>query len=211
MQDLDIQYLFEGMIIGFLISTPIGTVGVLCIRRMLTEGKLVGFISGLGAALADGLYALLAAAALTFVSGIIGHQQAWLRFVAGLFLLYLGWRIFRAHPHLKPVTPKVLGLFGDFASIFLLALSNPMVILSLAAIFKARDLTLEDGGYASVALLAAGVSAGSASWWVLFSLAAWIFKIRFDEKGIRWINRVAGVIIVTFGVVALVSVLFHRH
>jgi len=44
--------LLKGLMLGFLIAAPVGPIGVLCIQRTLNKGKLSGFVSGLGAAIA---------------------------------------------------------------------------------------------------------------------------------------------------------------
>ena len=47
---MHLEYFLKGLAIGFAIAAPVGPIGVLCIRRTLAEGRLIGFLSGLGAA-----------------------------------------------------------------------------------------------------------------------------------------------------------------
>ena len=79
----------RGLLIGFSIAAPVGPIGVLCIRRTLAEGRLTGFLSGLGAASADMLYGAVAAFGLTAVQDLLVGQQVWLRLIGGVFLAYL--------------------------------------------------------------------------------------------------------------------------
>ena len=66
----------RGLIIGFSIAAPVGPIGVLCIRRTLAEGRLTGFLSGMGAASADMFYGVVAAFGLTVVQELlIGHPD----------------------------------------------------------------------------------------------------------------------------------------
>jgi hypothetical protein len=88
----------RGLLIGFSIAAPVGPIGVLCIRRTLTEGRLAGFLSGMGAASADMLYGAIAAFGLTVVQDLLLGQAVWLRLVGGIFLLYLGVRTFLSKP-----------------------------------------------------------------------------------------------------------------
>src|SRR5690606_30664707 len=89
---LDISYFARGLAIGFAIAAPVGAIGLLCIRRTLADGRLAGFVSGLGAATADALYGAVAALGLTAISGaLMAHQDA-VRLIGGLFLCYLGVR-----------------------------------------------------------------------------------------------------------------------
>ena len=53
---MDISFLAKGLIIGFSIAAPVGPIGILCIRRCLSQGYWAGFFTGLGAATADALY-----------------------------------------------------------------------------------------------------------------------------------------------------------
>ena len=46
----------RGLLLGFSIAAPVGPIGVLCIRRTLTQGWRIGFLTGLGAATADATY-----------------------------------------------------------------------------------------------------------------------------------------------------------
>jgi len=87
------------MIIGFSIAAPVGPIGVLCIRRTLTEGRLSGFVSGLGAATADAIYGCIAGFGLTLISSFLIEQSQWFRLIGGGFLLYLGLRTFLTKPN----------------------------------------------------------------------------------------------------------------
>ena len=58
---MDFTFFTRGLAIGFSIAAPVGPIGLLCIRRTLADGRLVGFVSGLGAATADAIYGVVAA------------------------------------------------------------------------------------------------------------------------------------------------------
>src|SRR5688572_1998449 len=90
--------LLSGLLIGFGIAAPVGPIGVLCIKRTMNEGRLVGIATGLGAATVDALYGLIAGLGLTSISSMLVAQQGWLRLFGGLFLLYLGIRTFASRP-----------------------------------------------------------------------------------------------------------------
>ena len=80
----------KGFIIGISIAAPVGPIGILCIQRTLTGGKIYGLITGLGAATADAVYGSMAAFGLTFISNFLVQQQYWFRLLGGIFLCYLG-------------------------------------------------------------------------------------------------------------------------
>jgi threonine/homoserine/homoserine lactone efflux protein len=199
------QTLLSGVIIGFSIAAPVGPIGVLCIRRTLAEGRLHGLVSGLGAATADAFYGCIAAFGLAFVSDFLVQQQVWLRVVGGAFLLFLGVRTILAKPKEKPQDSKKLGLAGSYGSTFLLTLTNPVTIISFAAVFASLGLGSTAGDYGSAALLVLSVFAGSAAWWLILSGSVSLLRAKVTPRVLLWINRISGAIILGFGVVTLVS------
>lgn len=202
---MEAGYLLTGVVLGFSIAAPVGPIGILCIRRTLADGRSFGFVSGLGAATADAIYGAVGGFGLTFVSSFLIGQQTWLRLIGGLFLCYLGLRIFLATPAERAASADGGSLVGAYASTFALTLTNPLTILSFAAVFAGLGLGNTGGNYAAASFLVAGVFLGSALWWAALSGGVGLFRGRLSQSGLRWLNRVSGTIIVAFGVVALLS------
>jgi threonine/homoserine/homoserine lactone efflux protein len=219
---MDVALVVRGVVIGFSIAAPVGPIGVLCIRRTLAEGRLSGLFTGLGAAAADAVYGAIAALGLTALTDALVGGQVWIRLIGGAFLIYLGVKTFRAKPADRPAgkdgqdrragssSSSRAGLLGAFASTFLLTLTNPMTILSFVAVFAALGLGTTHPDPLSAAGLVLGVFVGSALWWLTLSGAVSLFRSRFDERGLQWVNRASGAVIVTFGVVAIASLFFPR-
>ena len=193
---------FRGFLIGISIAAPVGPIGVLCIRRTLAEGKLKGFLSGMGAASADMVYGAVAAFGLTIVTDLLVENVFWLRIAGGCFLLYLGIKTFREKPAEHAAQVNQSGYFGAYLSTFFLTITNPMTILSFAAIFAGTMLI---GTTSSPIVLVAGVFAGSASWWLALSFGVGLMRDRLTATHMVWINRISGAIVVTFGMYALAS------
>lgn len=99
---------------------------MLCIRRTLAQGRAAGLASGLGAATADALYGCVAGLGLTFISGTLIRQQAWLSLIGGLFLCYLGIKTFLAPPGEEAASAVGKSLAGAYATAFTLTLTNPL-------------------------------------------------------------------------------------
>ncbi len=197
-------FLFKGLILGFSVAAPVGPIGLLCIRRTLASGRATGFVSGLGAAVADSLYGAIAAFGVTWVTSLLLDQKVIFQLVGGAFMCYLGIRTFLAAPSGTLVESQAGGLFGSFASTFLLTISNPMTILSFAAMFTGLGATSGEG-LSSSASLVLGVFVGSAIWWLLLSSAAGAVRGKFDTGSMRLVNRLSGAVILAFGVWALAS------
>ena len=204
---MNITFLLRGLIIGFSIAAPVGPIGILCIRRTLAEGRLSGFISGLGAATADAIYGCIAGFGLTFVSDILVGQQTWLCLFGGLFLLYLGAKTFLARPSESPALTERSGLIAAYGSILALTLTNPLTILSFAAVFASLGIAETNGNYISASALVLGVFVGSGLWWLLLSTVAGALRSRLSTHALRWVNRISGIIITGFGLVALLNLI----
>jgi threonine/homoserine/homoserine lactone efflux protein len=204
---VDIGFLFKGVMIGFAIAAPVGPIGLLCIRRTLADGRTVGLVSGLGAATADTLYGFIAGFGLTFISNLIISQQVWFRAVGGLFLCYLGFKTFFSRPAEQPAAAKGNGLVGAYASTFFLTLTNPMTILSFAAVFAGMGITSTRGDYISAGVLVLGVFIGSALWWLLLSGGVSILQAKFNLRELKWVNRISGALIMSFGLYILIRMI----
>lgn len=198
----------RGLFLGFSIAAPVGPVGLLCIRRTLSRGTAHGLISGLGAATADAFYGCIAGFGLTFVSDLLVGGQVWLRLVGGLFLCYLGVRAFLAGVARDAAPAEERGLAGAYTSTLFLTLTNPITILSFAAILAGAG-----GGevsWSKVAALVAGTFLGSALWWLTLSGLVGLLRHKFNPTALRWVNRLSGLAIAGFGLSMLLSLLWSR-
>jgi threonine/homoserine/homoserine lactone efflux protein len=99
------------------------------------------------------------------------------------------------------------GLWRAYLSTFFLTLTNPMTILSFAATFAGLGLAGVSGGYGASVALVLGVFTGSALWWLLLSGGVSLFRARFDARALRWLNRISGLVLLGFGLWALLSLL----
>ena len=202
---MDFNFLINGIILGFSIAAPIGPIGVLCIRRTLAEGRTYGLVSGLGAATADAIYGSIAGFGLTFISNFLISQQVCLRVMGGIFLCFLGARTFLSKPAEQASSPNEAGLVNAYTSTFLLTLTNPMTILFFVGVFAGLGVGSTGGNYVSAAALILGVFTGSTLWWLALSESANLFRRKFTPAGLRWVNRISGIVIAVFGVMALLS------
>jgi threonine/homoserine/homoserine lactone efflux protein len=204
---MDFSYFYNGLIIGLSIAAPVGPIGVLCIRRTLSSGRIVGFLSGLGAATADAFYGSIAAFGLTFISNFLLQQQIWLRLVGGAFLCYLGIKTFLSQPSNTISQANQNSLLGVYGSTFILTLTNPLTILSFAAIFAGFGLANAGGGYTTAVLTVLGVFLGSSCWWLILSVVTSLLRNKVSPTGLRWVNRISGLIILGFGIAAIIGVI----
>lgn len=202
---MDTGTFWRGFLIGLAIAAPVGAIGLLCIRRTLAYGRLVGFVTGLGAATADAVYGAVAALGLTSVAVFLESVQTPLRVLGGAFLIYLGWRTFVSRPADAAAADGVGNLASMFASTFALTLANPSTIISFAAIFAGLGL-VGSTGMTSALLMVAGVFLGSATWWFILSGGISLLRGVMTPERLVWVNRASGVIIALLGAGAILSV-----
>lgn len=198
----------EGVMIGFAVAAPIGPVGLLCIRRSLNRGKLAGLFTGLGAAVADGTYGLVAGFGVASVSALLISYRLWLELFGGAALCIMGYGILKS-PLRKPRrTVEGVGSLGQaFASTLLLTLANPVTILSFIAVFASLGLDRAARGYFGVPILGAGVFCGSMAWWSILSSTVSSAGTRISLRVLGVINFLSGFVLLGFGLTGLYAAL----
>ena len=201
---MKLDILLRGLLLGLSIAAPVGPIGVMCIRRTLAQGRATGLVSGLGAATADAIYGTVAAFGVTVIANLLVSQQIWLHLIGGAFLFYLGIRTLLAKPSERAAQAEGKGLAGAYFSTFLLTITNPLTILSFAAVFAGLGVSA-GGDLGASAVLVLGVFLGSALWWFMLSGGVSIFRARFNQTALLWVNRISGGIIAGFGLLALIS------
>jgi threonine/homoserine/homoserine lactone efflux protein len=203
---MDFTFFLKGIVIGFAMAVPVGRIGIMCIRKTLTGGSLRGLVIGPGAATADLFYGTVAAFGLTIVSDTLDNQRIWIRLAGGALLLFLGIRIFRALPADPEFVIKNNGILKSYLTTMFLTLTNPLTIFAFIAVFAA--LGLGSGlRFFSASILVAGVFIGSGLWFLLLSSGTILFRNKLDLTGLRWVNKIAGILIIISGFIVIGSLL----
>lgn len=200
---MDLAFFLKGLLIGLSIAAPVGPIGVLCIRRTLAHGRVVGLVSGLGAATADGIYGLVAGFGLTVITNFLIGQQFWIQLIGGIFLCYLGVKTLMSKASFTQSETQKKNMWNAFLSILFLTLTNPMTILSFIAIFAGLGISSSESNILSSVILVLGVFCGSTLWWVILSSGVGLFRSRISDQSLTTINRLSGFIILIFGGFAL--------
>ena len=189
----DVVYIFRGILIGLMVSVPLGPMGVLIIQKTLQKGALAGFVAGMGAACADLFYATVAAFGLGFVINVIQTHELILQIIGGIFLIIVGLKIYFDNPlkqirMKKRVTKK--GLLGDFLTV---------AIVVFMAVFAGASVFGDDPSYRIELFVLSGVVIGGGLWWYTLSTLVNIFRKKFRLRVLITINRVSGVLITVLG------------
>jgi len=207
---VEIGFLIKGLVVGFLASIPLGPVGVLCIQRTIHKGKLSGVFSGMGSATVDAFFALVAALGLTYIINFIEEQQFYIQLIGGVVLIIVGARIFYANPikQIRRHRRRKNKLIEDYFSVLFLTLSNPVAIFLFVAAFAGIGIVSSNDTSLDSSLIIIGVFLGAMVWWMTLTFLVDLFRKRFRLKQLWWINKIAGVLVVVFGVAAMLSVFF---
>ncbi len=213
---LDIlDFIVKGLLIGIFASAPMGPVGVLCIQRTLNKGRWYGFVTGIGAALSDIIYALFTGLGMSFVMNFISNaQNKFLLQISGsVLLLIFGIYCYRSNPtkniHKSKKQQKGT-LIHNCITAFLVTFSNPLIIFLFIFLFAQFAFVVPNRpvemtvGYISLV-------GGALLWW--FGLSWLIDKVRgkFDDNGILIINRVVGCIVILCSVIMLLGTIFNLY
>ncbi|MDZ4765525.1 MAG: LysE family translocator [Chloroflexota bacterium] len=214
------RYLVSGLLIGVSVAAPVGAMGLLTIRRTLAHGWRAGFITGLGIASADGIYGAFAAFGLTLLTNLLIGIRPAIGLIGGLFLIYLGVKsILQAQP--PPSAPDAEvepdprgtasqgGAVNMYLSALALTLTNPTTILAFIGIFAGAGLSVgrADGANdtLSAVFMLVGVISGSIAWWLTLTTGVTLVRRRLTPGILVWIGRVSGLMLVAFGLSALVN------
>ncbi|HVZ90958.1 MAG TPA: LysE family transporter [Rhizomicrobium sp.] len=202
-----------GVAIGLIVAAPIGPVNLICIRRTLQFGSLNGFMSGLGAALGDGVFAIVTGFGLTAIAQLIEGLSVALQLAGGTLLVCFGLYTYFSKPPApcdsKCETKDKAGrtLVRAMASTFALTITNPATLLGFTAMFTGLGgLAGDHPSFLSAAIVVGGVILGSTLWWLLLTTFVGLLHARIDDHVMRIINHGSGLLVALFGVAVLAHV-----
>ncbi len=197
----------QGIIIGFALAVPIGPIGILCIKRTLTLGYKGGLVVGFAGASADVLYSAVAISGVSLIIGFIDTQQFWLRLAGGAILIGAGFHLVRTASRGSDAASWERTSTRAFVSTMAFALTNPLTLFAFIAAFSAVGMSSVVHEITRGVILIAGVFTGSLSWFGLLTILAHLLRERLDRRGVGMINKIAGALLILFGVVVIVVAL----
>lgn len=201
--------IYDGLIKGFLAASIIGPISVLIIHRTLRNGPFIGWVSGLGVALADGMFGLVGGLGIVVLADFLGSNKTSLIVVSALILFILGIKIYNS-PQIEKSTNvnqsiNSKGYAASFTSIFFLTISNPLTVLYFASMYANMGVQENNIGYLNVIIFGAAIFLGSLTWWlILVGVVGWL-RERFDLEKIRALNQLTGIVILGYAIWLLVS------
>jgi threonine/homoserine/homoserine lactone efflux protein len=197
-----------GLVIGLLVAAPIGPVNLICIRRTLAYGQLNGFLAGLGAALGDGIFAIIAGFGVSWVFDAIQDMGVVLQLASASLLIVYGLRVF-----IYATPPEIMrnadgsiqtGSAGDLAaalaSTFALTITNPATMVGFATSFAAfGEVVNFQASSLATLILVVSVVGGSALWWLVVTSITGIFHKTIEHGTLKRMNQASGLLIFATG------------
>ena len=201
--------MMRGILIGILVSAPMGPIGMLCIQRTLNRGRWPAFYTGVGAGLSDLIYGLLTGLGLSFVTDFVQDNQSLLQLIGSVVLLVYAGYLFGANPSrtLQSQGVQSMSNWKDFVTGFLLTFSNPFILFFIIGLFaRFSFLAPEFEAYHYVAGYIS-IFAGAVMWW--FGVTWIVNKMRshFNIRSLWLLNRIVGALIMLMGAIGLVTAL----
>jgi len=207
-----IEFYLKGLLVGLLVSAPMGPIGVLCVQKTVNKGRFLGFFSGMGAATADTFYAFLAAFGVTFITNFIAKNQMFLQLVGVVVLLFMGFRMIFNNPikqyRYYRTSSKKKSAIKDYISVFFITISNPLTIIFFGAAFTMFGLLTAADSQKNNLFLVAGIFSGATSWWFFLTSIVNIFRKRFRLRSMFMMNRISGIIIIILTIGAVIKFFF---
>ncbi|MGE5421409.1 MAG: LysE family translocator [Chloroflexota bacterium] len=202
------EILIRGIILGLIVSVPLGPIGIILINRTIKRGVMSGVFSGLGLGVADVLQAIIAALGLTLIIGFIREQRSMLSFTAGIVIIAAGVKVFFSNPirDLRKRDQAGKSLWRDFYTVFILSITNPYTILIFVAFFSGFPVKADIRPGMIPFILIPGIFIGTMAWWTTLSWVVSRFRERIRLKVLFRINRFAGIIIAGIGIAVIISI-----
>ncbi|MDR1102918.1 MAG: LysE family translocator [Tannerella sp.] len=195
----------KGVIIGILVSAPMGPSGILCVQRTLSKGRWHGFVSGLGATLSDMIYALITCLFMGLIVNFVETHQHWLELWGSIVLGIFGLYIFQSNPikNLRKNRETKQSFTHDFLTAFLLTFSNMLIVLLYIGLFARFSFVLPEHSVWQMLNGLCGIAVGAVLWW--FVLTALVAKMRrwFNIRSLRVLNQVSGGIIIALALIGI--------
>lgn len=202
------KMILKGIIIGVVVSAPMGPVGIFCIQRTLDKGRQSGFYTGVGAAVSDLIYCILTGFCLSFIEEFINVHRGPIQIFGASVLVGFGiWLVKKkpdstSSPDAGQGSPSVE---GDILKGFALTFSNPLILFLIIGLFAQFNFVVERMTFWHYVLGFIGIIAGALGWWWVVTYFVDKLRCHFNQRTMKLINTVVGVIILTFAVIGIVS------
>ena len=195
--NLFIDILTSGILVGILISAPMGPVGMLCIQRTINKGRWPAFFTGVGAAMSDLLYCLLMGFGLSFITDFVEGNRDLLQLAGSVVIAGFALYLFRKNPtRIIQAQPDVKNNFvSDVATGFFFTVSNPLILFFIMGLFARFNFLLPEYRYYHYCVGYIGIELGALLWWYLITYFVNKVRSHFNVRSMWLLNRIIAIIL----------------
>lgn len=197
----------RGIVIGMLISAPMGPIGMLVIQRTLSKGRIPALFTGIGAALSDLIYCLLTGLCLSFITDLLDAYQFVIQLLGSVVLALFGAALFGKNPTRSLKSRKLPGAssyWKDFVSGFLFTFSNPFILFFIIGLFARFNFILPEFVLYHYIVAYISILGGALLWWWIVTLLVDKLRRHINVRSLWLINRIIGSILIIMAIVGIV-------
>lgn len=206
--DVLLHTIIYGILIGMIISAPLGPVGLLCLRESIYGGRKEGLLIGVGATISDTLYALFVYKGVGLILEHLEANNDMLRLIGGIIIIIFSYFVYRhAAQKIKYTPTKRLSKRHGARKVltaFLVTLSNPLIMLLMLPLF-ARFNFVQPSATPRLTLIVAmsAIAVGCMLWWTI--LTYWVIQLhkKLGERGIKWVGYTVALILAVIGLISV--------
>ena len=200
---------FKGLVLGLGVSAPPGPNAMLMISRTLRKGHFSGFMTGMGVATADTLFAIIAGLGFSYIIGFVNEESFYIKLIAGVLVAAIGVKLFLSNP-VADIRSRfretlISTPLQDYFSVFMLALTNPFSIFIFIALYPGMNIGFTGPGILVPSLIIIGVFTGASAWWFIFSWIVNRYSRSMRLRSIVTLTRVTAAVVITIGLIVLVT------
>ena len=197
-----------GFFLGFILSSPLGPMGLICLRRTLTRGRSAGFTSALGISCAYAFWSYIAIHGLTTVSHWIEQEKTILEFAIALFFFLYGLHGIFNTPSTYYPTLQNKDKAAGFLSTFLVVFLNPSTFIMFAVLFTLFGITKIHYDLFDSIKTALSVFSGSIVFWIILSQILHKIRKKLNDSIYLSISQISSYVIMIFGIIILLLCLY---
>ncbi len=212
----------KGIVTGLVLSLPFGPIGIYCMEKTLVEGEKEGYISALGMVTVDLIYGIIAFLFINILREDIEKYGPFLTSGIGVFLIVVGVKKFFKNPTAAKIEKKERNLFQNYITTFLVSMVNITSILVIIGVYTISDRWLKvseiwkitlptelETKILSACFFATGIFIGGATLWFITTYILYHWKKKINTGTLVKITKIAGVVILIFGIVTLITAIKH--
>jgi len=202
----------KGILIGALVSAPMGPIGVLVIQRTLNKGRWHGFCSGIGAMASDIIYAIVAGMGVSFIMEFIAKHESMLQFAGSVLLFGFGLFTLRSNPinAMRASRNGTATYWQDFVTALFITLSNPFIIFLFIGLYTRLSFFHSTIPLDEIAVGIAGIAVGAIVWWSFITTLFGQLRKKFTLRRLFIMNRIVGSVIAAIALFGVITVLINH-